>query len=184
MAISLSLSTRKNDEIDFSRGISQLGNMDAQIAKRLAMALAAKSINMKQAGLAAGLNPNYVRDAVRRGRGKFELLERVAEANGLSWIWLKTGEGEMEAPNATPKPRKGVKHLAWPPGYPEQLEQIEREKRQLPSPEPATEEPVNILVDRAALLHALQLFGATEEQAVRAVEFLSALARAHKPNLP
>ena len=66
--------------------------MDAQIAKRLAMALAAKSINMKQAGLAAGLNPNYVRDAVRRGRGKFELLERVAEANGLSWIWLKTGE--------------------------------------------------------------------------------------------
>ena len=84
--------------------------MDAQIAKRLAMALAAKSINMKQAGLAAGLNPNYVRDVIRRGRGKFELLERVAAANGLSWIWLKTGEGEMEAPNATPKPRKGVKH--------------------------------------------------------------------------
>ncbi|MDQ6702611.1 MAG: hypothetical protein M3Z96_05670 [Pseudomonadota bacterium] len=150
--------------------------MDAQIAKRLAMALAAKGINMKQAGLAAGLSSNYVRDVLRRGRGKFELLERVAEANGLSWPWIKTGEGEME-------PRKGVKHTAAPPYYREQLE-LAREKRRLPSPEPATEEPVNILVDRAALLHALQMFGASEEQAVRAVEFLSALANSHKANLP
>jgi transcriptional regulator with XRE-family HTH domain len=146
--------------------------MDAQIAKRLAMALAAKGINMKQAGLAAGLSSNYVRDVLRRGRGKFELLERVAEANGLSWSWLRTGEGEMFR-------KVGVKHTAAPPYYREQLELA-----RLPSPEPATEEPVNILVNRAALLHALQMFGASEEQAVLAVEFLSALARAHKTNLP
>jgi hypothetical protein len=155
--------------------------MDAQIAKRLAMALAAKGINMKQAGLAAGLNPNYVRDAVRRGRGKFELLERVAEANGLSWLWLKTGEGEMDAPGATPKPRVGIKHFASPPYYREQLE-LARERRRLLPPEPTTEEPI-ILVDRAALLHALQMFGASEEQAVRAVEVLSGLAT-RKTNLP
>lgn len=169
-------STRSSDEIDFCRGICQLVNMDAQIAKRLAMALAAKGVNMKQAGLAAGLSSNYVRDVIRRGRGKFELLERVAAANGLSWRWLKTGEGQMYAP--------GIKHFASPPYYPEQLE-LADEKRRLPSPEPAAEElPVNILVNRAALLHALQMFGASEEQAVRAVEFLSALANAHKTNLP
>jgi len=153
--------------------------MDAQIAKRLAMALAAKGINMKQAGLAAGLSVNYVRDVLRRGRGKFELLERVAEANGLSWLWLKTGEGEMDAPGAAPKPRRGFKRTAAPPYYDKQVELA-----RLPSPEPATEEPVNILVNRVALLHALQTFGWSEEQAVIAVEFLSALARAHKANLP
>ena len=152
--------------------------MDAQITKRLAMALAAKGINMKQASLAAGLSGNYVRDVIRRGRGKFELLEKLAAANGLSWLWLKTGEGEMEAPSAAPKPRKGIKQFAAPPYYREQLE-----LGRIPSPEPATEEPVNILVNRAALLHALQVFGASEEQAVRAVKFLSALA-SHKPNLP
>jgi hypothetical protein len=177
----LSLSTRSNDEIDFFRGISQLGNMDAQIAKRLAMALAAKGINMKQAGLAAGLSPNYVRDVVRRGRGKFELLERVAEANGLSWLWLKTGEGEMEAPGATPKPRKGVKHFASPPFYPDQVELAEEKRR---SPEPATEDlPVNILVPRATLLHFLQLLGASDERAETMVELLSWMAT-RKTKLP
>jgi hypothetical protein len=133
--------------------------MDAQIAKRLAMALAAKGINMKQAGLAAGLSSNYVRDVLRRGRGKFELLERVAVANGVSWLWLKTGEGEM-----------------FPLGIKHQLE-LAPEKQRLPSPEAATDGSVNILVNRAALLHALQIFGASEEQAVTAVEFLAALAR-------
>jgi len=156
--------------------------MDAQITKRLAMALAAKGINMKQAGLAAGVNANYVRDVLRRGRGKFELLERVAEASGLSWLWIKSGEGEMDTPGAPPKPRNGVKHFASPPYYPGQLEL--REKHGLPSPEAATEGSVNILVNRVALLHALQMFGASGEQAVRAVEFHSALARAHKTNLP
>ena len=147
--------------------------MDAQIAKRLAMALAAKGISMKRAGLAAGLSSNYVRDVIRRGRGKFELLERVGEANGVSWLWLKTGEGEMDAPGATPKPRVGIKHTAAPPYYREQLELAER----------TTEEPDNVLVNRAALLHALQMFGASEEQAVRAVEFLAELA-SRKTNLP
>jgi hypothetical protein len=156
--------------------------MDAQISKRLAMALAAKGISMKRAGLAAGLSSNYVRDVIRRGRGKYELLERLAEANELSWLWLKTGEGEMDAPRATPKPRVGIKHFAAPPYYREQLE-LARERRRLPSPEPATEEPDNVLVDRAALLHALQMFGASEEQAVRAVEVLSGLAT-RKANLP
>ena len=97
------------------------------------MALAAKGISMKRAGLAAGLSSNYVRDVIRRGRGKFELLERVGEANGVSWLWLKTGEGEMDAPGATPKPRVGIKHTAAPPYYREQLE-LARERRRLPSP--------------------------------------------------
>lgn len=121
-----------------------------------------------------------MRDVIRRGGGKLELLEKVAEANGLSWHWIKTGEGEMDVPEATPAPRRGVKHYAWPPYYPEQLE-LKRE----PSSEPAAEElPVNILVNRAALLHALRLFGASEEQAARAVEFLSALASMDTKNLP
>jgi hypothetical protein len=135
------------------------GTMDAQITKRLAMALAAKGVNMKQAGLAAGLSGNYVRDVIRRGRGKFELLEKLALANGLSWLWLKTGEGQMYA--------VAIKH---------QLE-LAPEKQRLPSPEAATDGSVNILVNRAALLHALQMFGASEEEAVRAVEFLALLAR-------
>jgi hypothetical protein len=156
--------------------------MDPQIAKRLAMALAAKGTSMKRAGLAAGLSGNYVRDVIRRGRGKFENLEKLAAANGVSWLWLKTGEGEMDAPGATPKPRVGIKHTAAPPYYREQLE-LARERRRLPSPERTTEEPDNVLVDRAALLHALQMFGASEEQAVKAVEFLSALAT-RKAKLP
>ena len=155
--------------------------MDAQITKRLAMALAAKGINMKQAGLAAGLSSNYVRDVIRRGRGKFELLEKLAEVNGLSWLWIKMGEGEMDPPGATPKPRKGIKHFASPPYYPEQLELADEKRR---SPKPATEElPVNILVPRAVLLDALQMLGASEERAVTLVELLSWMAT-DKTKLP
>jgi hypothetical protein len=62
------------------------------------MVLAAKRLNMKEASLRGGVNQNYCRDVIKRGRGKFELLERVASANGLSWQWLRTGEGEMYAP--------------------------------------------------------------------------------------
>jgi hypothetical protein len=87
----------------------------------------------------------------------------------------------MDVPDATSTPRVGMKHIASPPYYREQLEL----KREIPSSEPAVEElPVNILVNRAALLHALRMFGANEEQAVRAVEFLSALASGDKKNLP
>ena len=152
--------------------------MDQQIPIRLAMGLAAKGINMKRAGLAAGLSSTYVRNVIRRGRGKFELLERVASANGLSWAWLRTGSGEMDTPGATPKPRKGAKHVASPPGYPEP-EQIERASRCLQSSEPTTEKlelPVNILVNLDALVHAFRMFGASEDQAAKAVELVSELA--------
>jgi hypothetical protein len=130
---------------------------------------------------AAGLSSNYVRDVIRRGRGKFELLEKLAEVNGLSWLWIKTGEGEMDPPGATPKPRKGIKHFASPPYYPEQLELADEKRR---SPKPATEElPVNILVPRAVLLDALQMLGASEERAVTLVELLSWMAT-DKTKLP
>jgi hypothetical protein len=135
--------------------------MDQQIPKRLAMGLAAKGINMKQAGLAAGLSSTYVRNVIRRGRGKFELLEKVAEANGLSWPWLRTGSGEMDRP----------------PSY---RKLLERASRRLPTPELATEKSelaVNILVNRDALVHAFRMFGASEDQANKAVELVSELAR-------
>ena len=133
--------------------------MDQQIPKRLAMGLAAKGINMKQAGLAAGLSSTYVRNVLRRGRGKFELLEKVAEVNGLSWAWLRTGSGKMDAGPA----------LTY-------SELLERSRR---SPEPAPEKlelPVNILVNREALVHAFRMFGASEDQAAKAVELVSELA--------
>ncbi len=159
--------------------------MDPEIPKRLAIALAAKGINMKQAGLAAALNSNYVRDVIRRGRGKFELLERVAEANGLSWFWIKTGEGEMDAPRATPKSRVDLIVSAYGRERVELFEQKERASGS--SLKPAREKlelAVNILVNRDALVHAFRMFGASEDQAAKAVELVSGLANSCKENLP
>lgn len=163
--------------------------MDPEIPKRLAIALAAKGINMKQAGLAAGLNSNYVRDVIRRGRGKFELLERVAEANGLSWLWIKTEEGEMDAPRATPKSRVDLTRIVSAYGRErvELFEVKERASGSLRSPEPAREKlelPIDILVNRDALVHAFRMFGASEDQATKAVELVSGLANSCKENFP
>jgi hypothetical protein len=55
---------------------------------------------MKQASLAAGLSHTYVRDVIKRGRGKYEHLEQVAACAGLSWEWLRTGNGDMMAKTA------------------------------------------------------------------------------------
>jgi hypothetical protein len=70
--------------------------MDSQISKRLAIALAAKGLNMKAASIAAGLNQTYVRDVIRRNRGKYEQLQQLCAVVGISWDWLRTGIGEME----------------------------------------------------------------------------------------
>lgn len=75
---------------------------DEDMRKRLKTGLAALNINMKQASLAAGLSHTYCRDVIERGRGKYENLERVATATGLSWEWLRTGNGDMLATSAKP----------------------------------------------------------------------------------
>ncbi|HZM07653.1 MAG TPA: hypothetical protein VFC11_04265 [Methylocella sp.] len=70
--------------------------MDSQISKRLAIAIAAKGLNMKAASIAGGLNQTYVRDVIRRNRGKYEQLQQLCAVIGISWDWLRTGIGEME----------------------------------------------------------------------------------------
>lgn len=75
--------------------------MDQGIARRLAIAIAAKGLNMKEASVKAGLNATYARDVIRRGRGKYEHLQRLAGAIGVSPKWLLHNQGEMESANGS-----------------------------------------------------------------------------------
>lgn len=68
------------------------------IGNRLAQALAAKGLNMKEASLKAGLSETYARDLIRRHRGKLEGLEILCQANGISLQFVRTGKGEIDAP--------------------------------------------------------------------------------------
>ena len=56
--------------------------------RRLAQEIESRGLEMKEISLAAGLGDTYVRDALKRGRGKFENLRKVAVALGRSPDWL------------------------------------------------------------------------------------------------
>lgn len=63
--------------------------------ERLRSALDAKGISDKQASQAAGFGDTFVHDFLRGIGGKFENLERLCEANGIRWEWLKSGADTM-----------------------------------------------------------------------------------------
>jgi hypothetical protein len=65
--------------------------------------------------LAAGLDQTSARDGIKRKLECFEYLEKLCERGGISWEWLRFGNGEMEtsekpspqpqAPNQAPAPK-------------------------------------------------------------------------------
>ncbi len=61
--------------------------------KRLADEIEDRGLKMKEVSLAAGLGESYVRDALKRGRGKFENLRRIAAVLGKSVDWLIDDSG-------------------------------------------------------------------------------------------
>jgi hypothetical protein len=80
--------------------------MDMVIRKRLAIVLAAKGLNLKQARFAAALDQTSVRDGIKRKLEFFEYLEILCESLGVSWEWLRFGNGEMETPEKpSPQPQ-------------------------------------------------------------------------------
>lgn len=60
---------------------------------------------MKEVSLAAGLGETYVRDFLKRGRGKFENLIKVAEVLGRDHAWLMGEDTGLAIP--APAPIKG-----------------------------------------------------------------------------
>ena len=66
--------------------------------KRLEQEIERQGRSMKEVSLAAGLGETYVRDAIRRGRGKFENLGKIASVLGKTPVWFldlaETGLGE------------------------------------------------------------------------------------------
>jgi hypothetical protein len=80
--------------------------MDMVIRKRLAIVLAAKRLNLKQARLVAGLDQTSARDGIKRKLEAFECLELLGESLGISWEWLRFGNGEMDTPEKpSPQPQ-------------------------------------------------------------------------------
>ena len=77
-----------------------MSDIKDDIARRLELAIVSKGLKMRRVSLNAGLNETYVRDVIKRGRGKFEELEKIAREIGVRWEWLKTGEGDLS--EATP----------------------------------------------------------------------------------
>lgn len=67
--------------------------MHDALRKRVAAEIERQGREMKEVSLAAGLGETYVRDFLKRGRGKLENLIKVAQELGRDQAWLMTGEG-------------------------------------------------------------------------------------------
>lgn len=78
--------------------------------KKLENEIAQQGREMKQLSLDAGLGETYVRDALKRGRGKLENLFKVAELLGYPPEWL-TSDTPMEV---TPPKPEAFKPLITP----------------------------------------------------------------------
>ncbi len=70
---------------------------------RLVDEIESRGLEMKEVSLAAGLGGTYVRDALKRGRGKFENLRKIAAVLGKPPGWLMAEEG-APAPHNAPGP--------------------------------------------------------------------------------
>ena len=62
--------------------------LDNAVRRRLEEEMNAQGREMKELSIAAGLGETYVRDALKRGRGKLENLFKVAAELGKSADWL------------------------------------------------------------------------------------------------
>ena len=58
--------------------------------KKIAEEIERQARDMKEVSLAAGLNETYVRDALKRNRGKLENLQKIAVALGHPPEWITT----------------------------------------------------------------------------------------------
>lgn len=73
--------------------------------KKLADEIERQARDMKEVSLAAGLNETYVRDALKRNRGKLENLRKVAAVLGHSPEWLTE---DTPTPDAHDKGSRGT----------------------------------------------------------------------------
>ncbi len=85
--------------IDNGRDDGQFPTMDSW-RKKLADEIERRGLDMKRLSQDAGLGETYVRDAIKRGRGKFENLFKVVALLGYPPEWL-TSEAEIE-----PQPKR------------------------------------------------------------------------------
>lgn len=69
--------------------------MHEALRKRVAAEIERQGREMKEVSLAAGLGETYVRDFLKRGRGKVENLLKVAEVLGHDQAWLMTGVQDL-----------------------------------------------------------------------------------------
>lgn len=76
--------------------------------RRLKAEIELQDKKMKEVSLAAGAGATYVRDAIKRGRGKAEYLERVANVLGVSYEWLRHGRGDKYGSAPQPENREGT----------------------------------------------------------------------------
>lgn len=79
---------------------------DDTLGARLGRALAHASFNQKEAEAAAGLSRGYLSRVLRGERTRVEAarLQALAEACGVDFRWLSTGQGAMLSPSAAPSP--------------------------------------------------------------------------------
>jgi len=70
--------------------------------KKLENEIARQGREMKEVSLAAGLGETYVRDAIKRGRGKLENLMKVADVLGQPKEWLMSDMDAVTPPQSAP----------------------------------------------------------------------------------
>lgn len=77
---------------------------DDTLGARLGRALAHAGFNQKEAEAAAGLSRGYLSRVLRGERTRVEAarLQALAEACGVDFRWLSTGQGAMLSPAAAP----------------------------------------------------------------------------------
>jgi len=79
---------------------------DDTLGARLGRALAHAGFNQKEAEAAAGLSRGYLSRVLRGERTRVEAtrLQALAEACGVDFRWLSTGQGAMLSPADAPSP--------------------------------------------------------------------------------
>jgi hypothetical protein len=68
--------------------------MDDEIRRRLKLALEMKGLDFYEVSKSAGLNRNYLWESFNRQKGSLDEFKKIADATGISFDWLISGNGE------------------------------------------------------------------------------------------
>lgn len=91
--------------------------IEDHIKDRLEAEIRLQKREMKELSLASGLGETYVRDALRRGRGKLEHLFKVAAELGKTREWLLGQSIETTGESAAPRVRPNASGREPAPSY-------------------------------------------------------------------